>query len=385
MQRSRPSFHRTRIRRPGPRGTHRPGPQPVRSIARSANGLPVVWVVGYPGDLGGACTELWHVLRLWRAKGLDVRLLNTWGPAPAKWKKLCDGLGCTTFAANPNAAELSALPGLAGGVVISFCNRNFLAAAGQFRELGCRIAWAGCMNWLFEMEPKIYRIFGTFDGYVFQSEHQETTLAPMLARYGAETASFHRIPGYLDPEEFPFAPRPRKPGEAMVYGRLSRAAANKFSTNSWPIYSRIDVAAKRYRVLGWSPDLAGPIGRPPDTVETLAEMAVDPRQFLGTLHGMLQINGVENENWPRTGLEAFASGVPVVVERRGGWQEMIRHKETGFCCSSDAELAHWAAHLAYDDEYRLRVARQAREFLVDELANPKDLWQRWRELFEGLA
>ena len=25
-----------------------------------------IFLMGYPGDLGGACTEAWHTVKLWR-------------------------------------------------------------------------------------------------------------------------------------------------------------------------------------------------------------------------------------------------------------------------------------------------------------------------------
>lgn len=31
-----------------------------------------VFVMGYPGELGGACTELWHTIKLWRQFGVEV-------------------------------------------------------------------------------------------------------------------------------------------------------------------------------------------------------------------------------------------------------------------------------------------------------------------------
>jgi hypothetical protein len=36
-----------------------------------------VFVCGYPSSLGGADTELWHVLKLWKAHGIDATLIPT--------------------------------------------------------------------------------------------------------------------------------------------------------------------------------------------------------------------------------------------------------------------------------------------------------------------
>ncbi len=41
-----------------------------------------LFVCGYPGDVGGANTELWHTIKLWRRGGLDVTLIPTWKADP---------------------------------------------------------------------------------------------------------------------------------------------------------------------------------------------------------------------------------------------------------------------------------------------------------------
>ena len=66
------------------------------------------------------------------------------------------------------------------------------------------------------------------------------------------------------------------------------------------------------------------------------------------------------------------------------WREMIVHGETGFLGDGDEELAHFAAMLAYDEPLRMRIVHAARQRLVDELANPDVLCERWRALFASL-
>ena len=34
-----------------------------------------VFLLGYPGDLGGACTEVWHTIKLWRKFDVEVHLI----------------------------------------------------------------------------------------------------------------------------------------------------------------------------------------------------------------------------------------------------------------------------------------------------------------------
>jgi glycosyltransferase involved in cell wall biosynthesis len=100
---------------------------------------------------------------------------------------------------------------------------------------------------------------------------------------------------------------------------------------------------------------------------------------------MVHTGGEAVENWPRVGLEAMARGVPVVAENRGGWREMVRHGETGYLCDTDDQFAYYAARLAYDEGHRMEIICQARYRLEHELADPEELWNRWRELFKSLA
>ena len=347
--------------------------------------LPPIFVAGYPGDVGGACTELWHTLKLWRSHGLEVNLLPTWSDPPKQWRDRCGSIGCTTHRVEPKRHKLSAVDGLRGGLVVSFCNDAFLSHADIFREMGCRIAWVGCMNWLFDLERKHYKIFGPFSAYVCQSQHQHRLLTAELSQWGVKPEQVRRIAGAFDPAEFALAPRPHADGEPFYIGRVSRAAPNKFSTNTWPIYRRVDYPHRRARIMGFDKAVEQTIGPPPDWAECFPMNHQPVGSFLASLHCYCQLNGTENENWPRTGLEAMAAGVPIVVERRGGWPEMIEHRRTGFVCDSDGELAHWIAQLAYNEEFRLEIVHRAWLRLVRKLCDPDEIWDRWQKLFQSLA
>lgn len=337
----------------------------------------LIFVAGYPGDLGGASTELDHTLRLWRRRGLGVALVPNDTPDP-RWRARMDRLGCTTLRANPETVHL---PG--GSIVVAFCNERFLHAAHRFRQAGCRIVWAGCMNWLFPAERLHYRRHGPFDRYVFQSRHQRGTLAPELRKYGFRDEQGCLIRGPLDLAEFPYRPRPRAAGEAFTLGRISRAAVDKFHRDSWAVYGGIprDV---RVRILGWHPRVEEQLGAPPSWAECLRERALPARDFLRSLHCLAPLGGEAVENWPRAGLEAMATGVPVVAEARGGWTEMIQHGRTGYLARTHEEFADCVTRLADDETHRLTMAAAAREAVEQDLAAPDAIWRAWRRLFEEL-
>ena len=105
-------------------------------------------------------------------------------------------------------------------------------------------------------------------------------------------------------------------------------------------------------MLGWKRDVEARLGPPPAWAECLPAGAQAAATFLRTLHVLVQSNAAAVENWPRVGLEAMAAGVPLVVDAKGGWLEMIRHGQTGYLCRDDDELAYYAARLAYDESHR---------------------------------
>jgi len=341
-----------------------------------------IYLIGYPGDLGGACTEAWHTIKLWRRFGVDVHLIPTW-QCDSRWRRRADDLGCTTHEAGPQT--LGEVPGLAGSTVVSFCNGAFLDSAAQLRELGCRLVWANCMTWLFDAERRFYRECGPFDAFMFQSEFQRCELELQLAEFGYQPERGHLIRGAFDLDEFDFAPRPHPRGDVFVIGRMARPDTDKWSSNTWPIYSAIQYANKRVLMLGLDDRTHAKLGAPPIFADCLKPMAISVQKFLATLHCLLPINGGARENWPRAGLEAMACGVPVVAQNDWGWREMIEHGVTGFLGNDNCELAHYTAMLAHDEDLRQRIIHAAHDRLMNDLANSDGIWEAWKRLFCSLG
>lgn len=339
-----------------------------------------VFVVGYPGEVGGANTECWHTIRLWRRFGREVTLIPTW-TASERWLQRLARLGCQTIAARPES--LGDVPGLREAIVVSFCNSHFLRHAQRFRQLGCKIVWLGCMTWMFPEERRHYRRYGPFDRHVFQSRYQQSELQPQLERFGLKPEQGCQIHGAFCWEDFPFSPRSHNADRPFVVGRISRASPDKYSGRTWAVYGRIR-GPRRARLMAWDARVEEKLGPPPEWAQCLPAAAEPSDSFLRSLHCLLPINGGAAENWPQAGLEAMASGVPVIAENRWGWQEMIRHGATGYLANSEEELVAYADRLAGDEPHRLALARQARTALEAELANPATLASQWQELFEGL-
>lgn len=341
-----------------------------------------VYLMGYPGDLGGACTEAWHTIKLWRQFGVEVHLIPTWS-CDQQWRERVEAIGCETH--DTTAELLHRIPGINESIVVSFCNAEFLENAARLRELGCRLVWANCMTWLFEAERRFYRDHGPFDAYMFQSDFQRNVLEQELAEFGYTPDRGHLIRGAFDFSDWPFRPRAHGPGDVFVIGRAARPDNDKWSSNTWPIYQRIQYRNKRALMLGMDDRTHAKLGTPPEWADCLKPMAIDAHQFFANLHCLLPINGGARENWPRAGLEAMAAGVPIVTQNEWGWREMIEHGVTGFLGNCDEELAHYAAMLAYDEELRMTIAGNARRRLENELAEPYRIWEGWQRLFAELG
>ncbi len=342
--------------------------------------LPPLFVCGYPSDVGGANTELWHTVKLWRRFGIAVTLIPMAAADPV-WRQRLDAIGCRTCPSN--ADDLAGVPGLAGGIVVSLCNTKFLRVVERFRELQCKIVWLGCMNRLFPEERLHYRQHGPFHRHVFQSRYQQEQLAPQLAKYGYEAPQGRIIRGAFDVGEFPFRPPAHARGQPFVVGRLSRPAADKFSPRTWEIYARVPHPLS-VCVMGWNPRIEARLGKPPRWAHCRPAGAETSQAFLARLHCLAHAGGGAVENWPRVGLEAMAGGVPVVAENQGGWPEMIEHGRTGCLAGNDDELACHIGRLAHNDSYRRQIIEQARHAVECDLTNPEIFWQQWRELLEGL-
>lgn len=350
-------------------------------------GRHVFWS-GFPGLAGGANTECWHTAKLLRANGVGVTFIPTKG-ADLKFAPRLEEIGCKIVKVGNE--ELHTVPGLKDAIVIGMCNSNFIAMAHVFRDLGCKTIWINCMTFCYAGELQHYQQYNkTFDAYVFQSNWAKQKIEPVLVDFGYDPKQGHVIRGAFSIEEFPFRPRSHKTGQPFVIGRLSRAEQDKYSSNTWPIYSRVVQACARdqavqARVMAWRKCVEEKCGKPPDWAQCLDSCVETPQEFLGSLHALIQVNGGAGENWPRSGLEAMATGVPLVVQNAWGWREMVKHGQTGYLCDNDEQLAFYAARLAYDEPTRIGLVAAARSEVENNLANPKPIWAGWERLLDGLG
>lgn len=334
-----------------------------------------IFVAGYPGDVGGANTELWHTIKLWRERKLDVTLIPTWG-RDDKWEKKLDDVGCVTSHVKPENLADSGLR--SGDIVVSFCNGEFVKSIDAFRDLGAKIVWVNCMTFAFPHELDAFENRPP-DCLVFQSEFQRHRLLESVPKWEKAPGVLVRSAVALD--ELPFAPRAHENNTEFFIGRCARSDTDKWSSNLLTIYDKIAYPSKRAILMGVDDRVRKKLGQIPWWCDLLKANAIPVKTFYSRLHCCLPVNGGARENWPRVGLECMAAGVPIVAENSWGWREMIDHGVTGQLGSSDDELAHFAAVLAHSEQTRVKMTMQARDRLYYDLACPDKIWSKWEEVF----
>lgn len=90
------------------------------------------------------------------------------------------------------------------------------------------------------------------------------------------------------------------------------------------------------------------------------------------------------ENWPRIGFEAMASGSVLIVDRRGGWEQMVDHGKTGWLCERPGDFIAYASKMAWEPHFWEDMAAAARERGLS-LGGMDASTESWKEVFEVIA
>jgi glycosyltransferase involved in cell wall biosynthesis len=328
-------------------------------------------VLGFPAHVGGAGTELWHTLRLWRQHGAQVTITPTWR-LDEEWAAKCREIGCKVVVSNPR--EFMPAPGVP---VVSFCNTQLFSTMLHLDQRQNPVVRVPCMNYLNDREQRWYARGVLPRTIVCQSEYQRSCIEPKLLAYGMRSEQIVRIRGAFDVSDYPFCPK--LPGHEFVVGRISRADPQKFRPDFWRVLEQVHRRIGRplrVRVLGWQKGLAKAIGEPPPWAEVFGPGECDAREFMWSLDCLYQ-SGVTAENWPRVGLEAMALGVPIVTDDCGGWQEMARG--VAYLVGSPSEAVEAICRVASEPQTGMVIA--ARRAVETRLGND-GLWGQWKALFE---
>ena len=342
-----------------------------------------IWVAGYPSFCGGADTELLHNIDLWRMNDVQVYLVPTGAP-DVVMKKDMDRIGCRTVPYTPNIFK--------DKIVVSFCNGDFLKNLPQIVEQGKpkAVVWFNCMTRTFPDEIKAHNN-GWITRHGFVSNYQKTHLKTLLS----ETAPVAEFEGYKPffnlenkSQQIEFKYRPETLRQFFALGRISRDDYNKFSDDMWTIFYKVCTPKhKKVFILGYGTNAQQRCGSPPDGLDwqTWSPHAVPVREVYKILHCIIHKTGGSRESYCRIVPEAYAYGVPMIVERDYAFPDLIVNGVTGYMCKSSDEMSFRASELAFDEEKRKKMIFAAHDYLVNEIASKDKCWAPWDRLFKEFS
>ena len=285
--------------------------------------MTVLYIVGFPSLYGGAGAELYHQVRAWETLGVVLHFIPT-----QKNVRKAALYGEMTERGHVihDAYDWAAIP--EDAPVISFCNEDFLTALPEIRRRTRRTVVVNCMTWLFGKEKEAMSR-GDIALFLYQNDKVWQNVMPRLrALNGDPSVRFMTFRPYFDSAAFPYV-----------------------------------------------------AGKPPDWVETFHDQKALPQQeFYRRCHIVLQPTDT-TENWPRVGFEAMASGSVLIVDKRGGWEQMIEHGRTGWLCESPGDFIACATKMAWEPHYREDMAAAARERGLA-LGGLGASLESWRQVFD---
>jgi hypothetical protein len=336
-----------------------------------------IFVYGFPGLYGGAGTELHHQIIAWRHMGMEVHII------PSDEGYMGEPLYAEMLERNVTvhtAHEFSAMS--AEDPILSFCSGDFLERLAEIRQHTKRTVFVNCMTWLFEKE-KEGMAKGEIAMFLFQNELVRQKNMPALQAINPDAgAVFLTFKPYFENHLFDFVAE--RPAEYFGCGRISRQDTDKFAANTLHIYEYfVAPVMKSGLFLGFDHRSEAKIGKPFDWIRTAFDhTVVSQAEFYRHCEIILQPTDT-TENWPRVGFEAMASGSVLIVDNRGGWQQMVRHGETGWLCNHERDFIYYASKMAYEPNLRREMAERAREHALN-LGGLRASMDSWAEVFAAI-
>jgi len=318
----------------------------------------VITIVGHPSKLGGADTELDHQIRVWQELGLHVQILHT-GKIDANLKAMkMEERGCTIL-------EPRKWQACEGTHVISYCNSEYLENIQAIRSHALSTTFVNCMTWLFPKEKEVMEK-GLIDYNLYQRQGVMDINLPLLQQINPALQGFVVKP-YFHNEDFPFIPPDQRNYERFRFGRIHRADTGKFRTDTkWIYETMVSPVLKEGIILGINQNCENKTGKFQDWITCYDCGAISQQEFYKRVNVIIQPCDVgHTENLPRIAFEAMSSGVPLIVDNKGGWPELVKHGETGWLCNNEREFSYYSSRMAYEREEYLKMMNNGRKWLQE--------------------
>jgi hypothetical protein len=336
-----------------------------------------VVMLGMPRECGGANTESGHTAMLWKRRGWDVTVIST-SPEPPDnpWPIRLQNMGCHVYLDPRTTVHL-----LKDQICVAFCVQAAVTNWPNIQAKGNKLVWSPAMTYHVSYEHQTFSKCPP-TAIHFQSDYQKEQLWPDYEKWGV--SQYAKIYGAFDDRAFPYQYQTRQ--KRFVIGKLSRPCRTKWPTE---LFTIVEELRRKHHVRAellaqaWCEDLEARLGKPPEWAHCYDTNHIKPSDFMGECHALMCLNGGDIENWPRVGLEAMASGVPIVAENAGGWPEMLGEKG-GILVNSAGEAVQAFAKLADNELYRRDCAENGLARL-HEIASADSIGTQWEKLFDNIA
>ena len=107
---------------------------------------------------------------------------------------------------------------------------------------------------------------------------------------------------------------------------------------------------------------------------------ISVKELYEKLHVIIHKTGGSRESYCRIVPEAYACGIPIIVEDDYAFPNLVIDGVTGYRCKSSDEMSFRASELAFDENKRRRIVRAGNKFLIKELANREGCWKAWERI-----
>lgn len=325
--------------------------------------LKEIWVAGCPSLLGGADTELYHQIVLWRKYDIAVHIVPNRSTSLMPFMQSeMQRLGCYIHEYRADIFK--------DRVVVCFCNGTALARLPEIYAEGKPKAFIffNCMTWTFPTELVAIRNKQiTHCGYVSQYQRKY-----LLAEYERQKVTPPTDIGYCPYFAIELFQPVEKSQEYFGVGRISRQDPAKFSSDCWKIFADIQSPIpKKVFVLGYGDNVRQKIGNQPQGMDckTWPAGAIRAEELYSKIDVMIHKTGGSRESYCRVLLEAMAYGVVPLVENDYAFPELLTGSMKWLMCKSSDEMSSKATELANDRLLLNTWKRTCRQYVEQNFSN----------------